>query len=306
MADPRRYLDPDVLNKIARLDLRARLVVEGFITGLHRSPYHGFAVEFAQHRPYVAGDEIKHIDWKVWSKTDRFYIKEYEEETNLQCTMLLDCSKSMRYGHDVKGSMSKFDYAATLAASLAHLLQHQQDAVGLVTFDRAVRLNLPASAHPSHVKLLVHELEQTACDDRTDLAEAFTHLAEQTRRRGLVVLISDLFADPQTLTDALRQFRLRRHEVVVFHVMHEHEHTFPFADNTLFHGLELDRELLAEPRALRQAYLQAKDRFVDELRRQCSALGIDYVGLSTADPLDAALSAYLAARLKTRRSARRA
>ncbi len=306
MPDARRYLDPDVLNKIARLDLRARLVVEGFITGQHRSPYHGFAVEFAQHRPYVPGDEIKHIDWKVWSKTDRFYIKEYEEETNLKCTILLDCSRSMRYGMDTRDGMSKFDYGATLAASLAYLLQHQQDAVGLITFDRAVRMNLPASAHPAHVKQLVHELEQTECDERTDLAGAFEKLAEQIRQRGMVVLVSDLFADAATLTSTLREFRHRRHEVVVFHVMHEHEHTFPFTDHTMFRGLELDRELLAEPRALRQAYLAAKDRFVDQVKRSCSALGIDYVGLSTADPLDAALSAYLASRLKTRRTARRA
>jgi len=306
VADARRYLDPTVLNRIARLDLRARQVVEGFITGLHRSPYHGFAVEFAQHRPYVPGDEIKHIDWKVWSKTDRFYIKEYEEETNLKCTILLDCSKSMRYGEDVRDSMSKFDYAATLAASLAYLLQHQQDAVGLVTFDRAVRRNLPASAHPGHIKQIVHELEQAGCDDRTDLSEAFDRLAEQVRRRGLVVLISDLFADVRMLNASLRLFRHRGHEVVVFHVLHEHEVTFPFTDNTMFRGLETDQELLTEPRALRAAYLEAKDRFVDEIKRTCAALGIDYVGLSTADSLGAALSAYLAARLKTRRTARRA
>ncbi len=303
--NPRQYLDPKVLSKITRLDLKARLVVEGFITGLHKSPYHGFAVEFAQHRQYVPGDEIKHIDWKVWSKTDRFYIKEYEEETNLKCTLLLDCSKSMRYGeHDGEG-MSKFDYGATLAASLAYLLQRQQDAVGLVTFDNDMRLNMPASANPTHVKRLVHELEQTQPDHRTDVGDVFHVLAEQIRRRGLIALISDLFVDIDTLTEALRHFRHRRHEVAVFHVMHEHELTFPFQDNTMFKGLEVETELLAEPRALRKAYLEAKDEFVDRVRKTCATAGIDYIPLSTADPLDAALSSYLAFRQRTTRVARR-
>jgi len=302
----KQYLDPKVLNKITRLDLRARLVVEGFITGMHRSPYHGFAVEFAQHRPYVPGDEIKHIDWKVWSKTDRFYIKEYEEETNLKCTILMDCSKSMRYGEESGEGMSKFDYAATLAASLAHLLQRQQDAVGLVTFDNDVRLNLPASSNPSHIKLMVHELEQTEPDHRSDVGDVFRALIEQIRRRGLVVLISDLFVDLGTLTETLRQLRHRRHEVAVFQVMHEHEIDFPFQDNTMFRGLEIDQELLTEPRALRKAYLEAKDEFCNEVRRTCAGAGIDYLQLSTADPLDAALSSYLAFRQQTIRAARRA
>jgi len=317
MADARKYLDPRTLQKISRLELRARLVVEGFITGLHRSPYHGFAVEFAQHRPYVPGDEIKHIDWKVWSKTDRLYVKEYEEETNLASTIILDASKSMRYGEEAglsgrgdggtsgRPGWSKFDYAATLAASLAYLLQRQQDAAGLITFDRSVRLALPASASPAHFKLLMHELERTEPDAATDVAEVFRGLAEQLRRRGLVVLISDLFIDLETLTEALRHFRHRRHEVVVFQVMHEHELTFPFQDNTMFRGLELDRQLLTEPRALRKAYLEAKDRFIEQVRRRCAAAGIDYTLCSTADPLDAALASYLAARQKTMRSVRR-
>lgn len=314
LTDSRKYLDPTVLDKISRLDLRARLVVEGFITGLHRSPYHGFAVEFAQHRQYVPGDDIKHIDWKVWSKTDRLYIKEYEEETNLKCTILMDCSKSMRYGE--RGSMfgeravktdgmSKFDYAATLAASLAYLLQRQSDAAGLVTFDTRVRLNLPASAHPSHLKLLLHELQNTEPDDNTDVGDVFHQLAEQISKRGLIVLISDLFADVETLTEALRHFRHRRHEVVVFHVMHEHEINFPFTDNTQFEGLETDDKVLTEPRALRKAYMEAKDEFIDQVRRCCSSSGIDYVQLSTADPLDAALSSYLAFRQKTLSGTRR-
>lgn len=300
----KNYFDPKTLDRIKKLDVRARLVVEGFITGQHKSPYHGFAVEFASHREYAWGDDIKHIDWKVWSKTDRLYIKEYEEETNLKCTILLDCSKSMRYGEAGDG-WSKFDYAATAAASLAYLLQHQQDAVGLVTFNNQIQRNLPASAHPSHLKLMLHELQNTTPDSRTDISDAFPSLAGQIRRRGLIVLLSDLFLDPQTLAAALRQFRLRRHEVVVFHVMHDDELTFPFQDNTLFRGLEMPVQLHTEPRALRRSYLEAVERFLAEVRKQCASAGIDYVLMNTKDPLDAALSSYLAFRQKTKRNVAR-
>ncbi len=303
----KNYLDPKVLDKIKRMDLRARLVVEGFITGLHRSPYHGFAVEFASHREYVPGDEIKHVDWKVWSKTDRYYIKEYEEETNLKCTLILDCSKSMRYGENGSAGegLGKFDYAATIAGSLAYLLQQQQDQVGLVTFDTDVRRNYPASSHPSHLKMLLHELGQVAPDSQTDVGDVFHRLAEQIGKRGLVVLISDLFVDLDTLSSSLKHFRHKRHEMVIFHVMHDHELRFPFEDNTMFRGLEVDMELLTEPRALRKSYLEAVDRFKTKVRRVCATAGIDYVPLSSRDPLDAALSSYLAFRKRVTRGARR-
>ncbi|MCA9267921.1 MAG: DUF58 domain-containing protein [Planctomycetales bacterium] len=301
-----KYLDPKTLEKIKRLDVRARLVVEGFITGEHRSPYNGFAVEFAAHREYTPGDDTKHIDWKVWSKTDRLYIKEYEEETNLKCTILLDCSKSMRYGADAEGQgWSKFDYAATAAASLTHLLQQQQDSVGLITFNTKVRKHLPASSHPSHLKLMMHELEQTRPDDKTDVGDVFPELARQIRKRGMIVLLSDLFVDVPTLAECIKQFRLRKHEVIVLHVMHEDELTFPFQDNTLFKGLEVDVELHTEPRALRRSYLEAVDRFHAAVRKVCAASGVDYYLMSTADPLDAALASYLSFRLKTRRNIHR-
>ena len=294
------YLDPNTLDRIKRLDVRARLVVEGFITGQHKSPYHGYAVEFATHREYAPGDDIRHIDWKVWSRSDRLYIKEYEEETNLTCTVLLDASKSMAYGRPWR----KYDYAATAAASLAYLLQQQQDAVGLVTFASAVKTNLAASAHPGHLKQLIHELERTQPEDKTDVALVFPDLAAQIRSRGIIVLISDLLLPPATLAEALAQFRLRRHEVIVFHVLHDDELTFPFQDNTLFRGLEQGAELLAEPRALRRSYLQAVSRFLAEVRMACAAAGVDYVLMNTKDPLDAVLGSYLAFRQKARRAAR--
>lgn len=295
------YLDPKTLERIKRLDVRARLVVEGFITGQHQSPYHGFAVEFATHREYSPGDDLKHIDWKVWSKTDRLYIKEYEEETNLKCTILLDCSKSMRYGSKGNPPWSKFDYAATASASLAYLLQQQQDAVGLVTFDHKVERNLPPSSHPSHLKRMLHELEQVTPDDTTDIASVFPELARQIRKRGLIVLVSDLFLDLPTLAESLRQFRLRKHEVVVFHVLHADEVNFPFQDNTLFKGLEVDQQLHAEPRALRNSYLEVLQDYLTKVKKVCATSGIDYVPMNTDDPLDAALAGYLAFRQRTRR-----
>jgi uncharacterized protein (DUF58 family) len=308
------YLDPKTLDRVKRLDVRARLVVEGFITGQHRSPYHGFAVEFATHREYAPGDDIRHIDWKVWSKTDRLYIKEYEEETNLKCTMLVDASKSMRYGGASQpgtqpnrdSNWSKFDYAATAAASLGYMLQQQQDAVGLVTFNTKVQKNLPASSHPNHLKLMLHELEQTQVDDKTDVAQVFPELARQIRRRGMIVLFSDLFLPIPTLAESLKQFRLRRHEVIVFHVMHDDELTFPFQDNTLFRGLEVPVQLHTEPRALRRAYLDAVETFQAEVRKTCAGAGVDYVLMNTKEPLDAVLGSYLTFRTKIRRSARHA
>ncbi len=300
-ATTHRYFDPETLDKISRLDLRARHVVEGFITGLHKSPYNGFAVEFATHREYAMGDEIKHIDWKVWSKTDRLYVKQYEEETNLRCTIVLDCSKSMAYQSSSGEGMSKFDYGATCAACLAHLLQQQQDAVGLMTFHNKIETYLPPRTHPSHRKRLMHELERTTPSEQTDIGDPFKQLARQIPRRGMVVIISDLFVDLRALAESLKQLRLRKHDVVVLHVMHEDELTFPFEENTLFRGLEVLAELHTEPRALRKAYLEAVERFLRQVRKTCSTAGADHVQISTTDPLDVVLSRYLHSRQKIRR-----
>lgn len=284
------------------------------MTGQHRSPFNGFAVEFAAHREYSPGDDLRHIDWKVWSRTDRLYIKEYEEETNLSCTILLDCSRSMRYGERTEQGrgkrsdkasnqgLSKFDYAATTAASLAWLMQQQQDAVGLVLFSNQVDKVLKPSSHPAHLKLMMHELEQAEPERSTDVSEVFQELASRIRQRGMVVLVSDFFMDPGELAESLQQFRLRRHEVVLFHVMHEDELTFPFDENTLFRGLETDRQLLTEPRALRQSYLEAMETYLASVRKACAGLGVDHVLLDTSQRLDVALSSYLAFRQKRRRA----
>lgn len=294
-----KYLDPEALDKIKRLDVRARLVVEGFITGQHRSPYNGFAIEFAAHREYAPGDDLRHIDWKVWSKTDRLYIKEYEEETNLKCHLIVDCSKSMRYGEST--GWSKFDYASTAAASLGYMMQQQQDSVGMVLFSDKIDKNLKTSSHPSHLKLLLHELEQTEPGSKTDVSEPFLALASQIRQRGMIALFSDLFLDPEELGEALNQFRLRRHEVIVFHVMHHDELDFPFQENTLFKGMEVEAELHTEPRALRQSYLEAVEEYMARVKKICASAGIDHVLLDTSKPLGGVLSSYLNFRSKSRR-----
>ena len=296
-----RYLDPKTLQRITRLDIRARQVVEGFITGAHQSPYNGFAVEFAAHREYTQGDDLRHIDWKVWSRTDRLYIKEYEEETNLNCALIVDCSKSMRYGSQSKVPWSKFDHAATAAASLTLLLQRQQDSVGLVTFNSSIQTNLRPNSNPTHLKRIMHELEKTTVDDQTDVGQVFGELADQISRRGLVCLFSDLFVDLDVLRNAIEKFRIRKQEVIIFHVMHNDELEFPFEDNTLFRGLEIDAELHTEPRALQKAYLEVIQRFLDNVKQICAAAGVDYVLVDTKEPLDAVLARYLTFRQRTRK-----
>ena len=295
--DYQKYLDPEVLARISRLDIKARLVVEGFISGLHRSPFHGFSVEFAQHREYVPGDDLKHLDWKVFGKTDRFYIKQYEEETNLSSWLLVDISESMDYASD---GMTKLDYGATIAASLAYLMLQQQDAAGLVLFDDDIRQFIKPASQPSHLKLLTHQLAEAKPTGRSKVGTIFNDLAERITRRGLVVIISDLFVDPDELRRALQHFRHKRHEVVIFHVLDEYEQTFPFNDLTLFKGMEGYRDLFAEPRNLRDDYLAELKTFVRGVKRVCRQHRIDYVPMTTKDNLGVALSAYLAQRLATR------
>ncbi len=303
-----KYLDPRVLDKIQRLDLQARLVVEGFISGMHRSPFHGFSVEFAEHRKYVPGDDIKHIDWKVWARADRYYIKQYEEETNLRCTFLVDISESMRYGENggstrEDGGMSKFRYAACVAASLAQLLLGQQDAVGLATFDDELRSYLPASSNPNQIKSFVHELDVSSLVAKTGIESICHNIAEKIPRRGLICLVSDLFVDIDGLLRGLQHFRHRKHEVIVLHVMDVDELEFPFQGNTMFKGLEATGELMIEPRALRAAYLESVNAFCADVKRKCVSNQIDYKLISTADHLDAALLGFLAARAAAVRKA---
>jgi len=292
-----RFLDPDVLNKITRLDLKARHIVEGFVAGMHKSPYHGFSVEFAKHREYTPGDDIKHLDWKVFGRSDRLYIKEYELETNLRSHILLDTSESMDYK---SGQSSKLELACYIAASMAYLILKQQDSVGMVCFDKEVKHFVPSSSSMGHMRPILGTLAQSAAQNKTDLGAVLNLMAERFRARGLIILISDLFDKPEVILKGLQHFAHRRHDVIVFHVLDEYELTFPFERMTLFEGLEEYPKLLVDPRALRKAYLEEVEKFCEKIRKGCVKQTIDYVQISTEKVLDVELTKYLASRLAIR------
>jgi uncharacterized protein (DUF58 family) len=299
---PSRFLDPAFLSRISKLEVQARRIVEGFISGMHRSPYHGFSVEFAEHREYVPGDDIRHVDWKVYGRSDRYYIKQYEEETNLRAYILLDVSQSMAYpdpprpGTPPDKPATKFEYGAYLAAGLTHILLRQQDAVGLALFDDRVRNFISPSSNPSHLQALVGELAGAGLREKTDLGAIFHECADRVSKRGLVIILSDLFDDVDRLKHGLQHLRFKGHEVIVFHILDRDELTFPFRRMTLFEGLEALPELLVNPESLREAYMEELQRFLFAVRKICQDAQIDYVRLDTAAPLDVALSAYLAKR----------
>lgn len=295
MENSRKYLDPQTLAKLQGLELRARSIVEGYVAGAHRSPFHGFSVEFAEHREYVPGDDLRYVDWKAFGKTDRIYLKQYEEETNLVCYLLLDVSESMTYKSD-DAAMSKLDYARSVAASLAYLVLNQQDGVGLTTFDADVRALIRPSAHPTHLSAMLHAMEVQPSQAKTTLGPIFHDLAERFKKRGIVIVLSDLFDDVDSLIAGLKHLRHRRHEVILFHVIDPAEEDFPFRSLTMFKGLEGLPELLVDPHALRKAYVEEFQHFVRDVKTGCHARQIDYVPLRTDRPLDLALSTYLAAR----------
>jgi uncharacterized protein (DUF58 family) len=299
MSSPIRF-DPTSLAKYGRLALIARGLVEGFLTGVHKSPYKGFSVEFAEHRQYYPGDEIRHIDWRAYGKTDRYYIKEYEEETNLKAYLLVDASGSMAYqGRPERAS--KFQYAQYIAASLAYLMLHQRDAVGLIAHDTRVRQVIHPRAHSKHLLRVLHTLEQTRPGGETALAPIWHDLAAQVKRRGLVVILSDCFDQARSIARALRHFRHRRHEVILFHILAPEEIDFPFSKWTQFRSLELsgDRRLV-DPQRLRKDYLKNFGEFCKQLRDQAGGMQVDYHLLRTDEPVEKALGIFL-----TRRQVRR-
>jgi len=302
VAGQSRFLDPAVLAEISRLDLRARQVVEGFVSGLHKSPRKGYSVEFAEHREYVPGDDIRHIDWKLWGREDRYYIKQYEEETNLRCQLLLDISESMRFG---TGPLNKFEYAATAGAALSFLLLKQRDAVGLRLFDDELRGVVPVSSNWQSLHNILTMVEPLKPHNKTDFAAPLRDFADAAGRRSLIAIFSDLFAPLETVENGLRHLRHKRHEVVLFHVLDETELSFPFEDNTRFVGLEQMPDLIAEPRSLRDGYLEVLREFLEQVRRMCASMRIDYMLLSTSDRLDKSLAGFLAARARVVRGSTR-
>jgi uncharacterized protein (DUF58 family) len=294
MASALRF-DPTSLSKYGHLTLVARQLVEGFLTGVHKSPYKGFSVEFAEHRQYYPGDEIRHIDWRAFGKTDRYYIKEYEEETNLKAHLLVDASGSMAYKGE--GSASKFEFARYVAASLAYLMLHQRDAVGLTTHDTQIRSLIPPRANSKHLLRVISTLEQTSPGGETALAPLWDRLAEQIKRRGLVVILSDCFGEIAPLQRALLHFRHRRHEVLLFHILAPEEIEFPFKKWTQFRNLEMaGNRLLVDPQQLRKHYRENFDRFCKELREAAGHARVDYQMIRTDEPVDRALGIYLTKR----------
>lgn len=290
MAKSPKYSDPEVLARIAGLTLRSRLVAEGSITGLHRSPYHGFNVEFAEHREYSPGDDLRRLDWRVFGRTDRHYIKQYEEESNLRATLVLDASRSMTYG---SGAMTKFDYAATAAASLATLLIEQQDPVGLAIFDSQPRETLPPAATQAQLARIIGLLESAAPDRATELGAVLQTLSEQVKKRGLIVILSDLLTELDSFFDGINRLQYRGHDVLVIQILDRDELEMPFKDLVLFKDIEGAEEIFAEPWSFRRAYCAAMQDFLEEARGGCIARGIDHLLLRTDQDLATALSHYL-------------
>jgi uncharacterized protein (DUF58 family) len=296
--DSKRFLHPEAIRRIGRLEIRARQVVEGFMNGLHRSPYFGQSIEFLQHRQYVPGDDLRHVDWKVWAKQDRLYVKQFEEDASMRTTLLVDVSASMRYG---SGPLNKYEYAATAAASLAYLLLRQHDAVACLTFDEGVRARTPLRSGLKHLTAIVHTLDANPPRDKTDAGAVLREMAEASPRRGMMVVLSDLLGDVESTLRGLRLLRQRGHDVLVLHVMDDDEIDFPFEGPTRFEGLELPDYLNCNPRALREGYLQSVNRFLDALRHGCARDAVDYALIRTSQPLDAALAQFLSRRLAARR-----
>ena len=288
-----RFLDPAVLARISSLELRARTIVEGFLSGLHRSPLKGFSVEFAEYRPYLPGDDLSTIDWKVFARTDRHFVKQYEEETNLRAYLILDVSASMSYG---TGPLTKLEYGSCLAASLAYLLKRQRDSAGLTTFDDRIRTLLPPGSRPGHLRAMLHALDTQAPGASTHTGRLLHQLADVIAKRGLVVLISDLLDDPDQVIDGLRHLRFRGSDVLVFQVLDRAELTFPFEGSATFRDLESGERVITEPAAARAGYLAALEAHVERYRRELPAAGIDYRLLDTSAPLDLALHSFLSVR----------
>ena len=289
-----RFLDPAIIARLGTMELKARTVVEGFLAGLHRSPYKGFSVEFAEYRQYLPGDDLSTLDWKIYARSDRHYVKKFEEETNLECHVLLDVSASMGY----RGSapMSKLEYGSVLAASLAFLMHRQRDATGLIAFDDRMTFRLPASGRTGHLHALLLALEKMQSGSQSDVARPLRQLAEALTKRSLVVLISDLLDEPEPVIKGLRHLKSRGSDLIVFQVLDPHELTFPFRGAARFRDLESSEEVLAEPAEIRKAYLRELAGLTLRFDRELRGAGIDYVQLDTSQPLDFALLAYLAAR----------
>lgn len=293
--DAANFLDPSVLAGIDNLELRARVAVEGFLSGLHRSPHRGFSVEFNDYRQYQRGDDLRHVDWKLYARSEKFYIKQYEDETNTRCMLALDTSASMAYGS--KG-LSKLDYAISVASALAYFIMRQRDAVGLLTYDDKLRDFLPARARQPHLMQLLRILSQVQPGQQTDAAKPLGDLAATLTKKSLVLLISDLLQGEEATLATLRNLRAMGHDVIVLHVMDDSELHFNFDESSEFIDSETGEAFITTPASVREAYLDNVNRFLDDCKKQCQRAGVDYCLLNTSEPIDAALAAFLSKRAR--------
>jgi uncharacterized protein (DUF58 family) len=290
MAGKQKYLDPAGLHRVGNMELVAKEVVEGFLTGRHRSPYHGFSVEYLDHRAYTPGDEIRNLDWKIVARSDKYYVKLYEEETNLRAYILLDCSSSMQFS---SGDQSKLSWGSYLAAALTYLLLRQNDAVGLVEFDSGVRKFIPPRAHPTQFRRILDSLDGIEPGGETDVGAVLHEAAERTKRRGLIIVISDLIDNEESIASGLGHFRHNNHEVIVFHTMDPAELEFPYDRLTRFKDMEGAGRVVVNPKSLRARYLSRISQFTDTVKRDCFERRISYELCDTSQPYDKFLAAYL-------------
>ncbi len=289
------FLNPEFIAKLERFDIRARLIVEGFITGLHKSPFHGFSVEFLEHREYLPGDPIKHIDWKVYGKSDKYFIKKFEEETNLKAYILLDCSKSMAF---TSQKINKLEYAKTLASALSYLMINQQDAVGLLSFSREIHRYIPPRSAKPHLNTIFQEMDALVAHDITKTSNVLHNLAERIKKRGLIILISDLLDDAEEIMSGLQHFRHHKHEVVVFHILDTQELNFKYNKKTRFVDMETGEEIVTHPWEIKKPYLEKIKKMRKYFTGKCRNAFIDYVPINTSTNYEKALFAYLIKRQK--------
>ena len=293
MAGAARYLDPAIVARLGTIDLKAKAIVEGFLTGLHRSPYKGFSVEFAEYRQYLPGDDLATLDWKVFARSDKHFVKKYEEETNLTCHLLIDVSRSMGYG---SGEVTKLQYASFLTGALAYLMHRQRDSFGMIAFDDTIAALLPASARGGHLRAVLLALERLELGAGTNVAKPLHDLAAAVRKRGMVVLVSDLLDDPAAVLDGLKHFRYRGTDVIVFHILDPYELQFPFEQAARFRDMETEEEVMAVPGSVRADYIERIEGRIAFFRRELQLAGIDYCLLETSQPLELGLMSYLMTR----------
>jgi uncharacterized protein (DUF58 family) len=296
MSERANFLDPTVLAGLDNLELRARIAVEGFVSGLHKSPHRGFSVEFNDYRNYYPGDDMRHVDWKLYARSEKFYIKQYEDETNVRCMIVLDCSASMAYA---SGSLTKLDYGITLASALAYFIMQQRDAVGLITFDEALKDYIPPKCRQPHLMRILRSLAQTSAAKKTNAIRPLTDLAASLRKKSMVILITDMLDDEDRVITTLQNLRAMGNDVIVFHLMDDAELNFPFNEASEFVDMENNESYITSPAAIRSAYLENLNEYLSFCKKQCQSSGVDYCLMNTSKPLDEALSAYMTKRAKS-------